>query len=168
MYEEILNIANRKFQRLSKMYQGFFNVVLDDWRGFRFVYDTVDVRRCQNDCQNCPLFRLLSEEREAFFSAGLYKASQKDKEIFGPQNFLNCKTLEEYRDCYVNFLLKEANTLQEIKAELVLIKNLKIIFTREGDGLAVGERFKASIIDKALRLASETKRNLIQDALSLN
>lgn len=163
MKQKILKTTLDKFEELAKQYNGFVCVIFDDWRGFRFVYDTIDVKQCQNDCKNCPLFKLLRSENGI---ASLYPASEKDKELFGQQNFLNCKTLSQYRDCYVNFLLKEANTPEEIRAELVLIKNSKLIFVLNGDALEAEKRFKRSIIDKALRLASKTKRILIQDAIS--
>ena len=92
MNKNIINIAVKKFQELYKKYNGFINVGVDNWRGWRFVFDTEDVRKCKNNCKSCPLYFLLKNERITDFSAGLYPASKEDKELFGPQNFLNCKT----------------------------------------------------------------------------
>ncbi|MFH0820336.1 MAG: hypothetical protein V1908_01035 [Candidatus Peregrinibacteria bacterium] len=167
MRKDILKTARAKFRQLSKKYNGFIHVILDDWRGYRFIYDTVDVRRCKNQCADCPLYQLLKNEKTGRFSAGLYKASKKDKSIFGPQKFLNCKTLSQYRDCYVNFLVKEAKTRRQIIEELQLIKNLKIIYAKTDDPRVLERQFKQSIIRKATRLTGARKRRIIASVGSI-
>jgi hypothetical protein len=129
MRKDILKIAERKLKELSKKYDGFINVIVDDWRGFRFIFDTEDVRKCKNDCPNCPLFNLLKNERKGEFSAGLYPASKEDKDIFGPQNFLNCKTLDQYQNCYLNYL-RSCKSKVEINNELQLVKNMSITYSK--------------------------------------
>lgn len=147
MRKDITKITNKKFRELSKKYDGFINVIVDDWRGFRFVFDTEDVRKCKNDCQNCPLYQLLKNEKEGYFSAGLYPASEKDKKIFGPQNFLNCKTVNQYQKCYLNYL-EECKSKKEITEELKLVKNMKIIYSKKGE--IAEDEFKKEIFDKYL------------------
>jgi hypothetical protein len=154
-----MNLASDAFERLSKEPNAFINMYVDNWRGWRFIFDTEEVRNCNNDCRNCKLYNLLKNEKEGIFSAGLYPANQKDKKLFGGQNFLNCKTLEQYIDCYVNFLLKEANTEREIREELNLIRNFRIIFSRETDDLKKKENeFRRSIIKKISRLADKNTK----------
>lgn len=162
MKQEIINLAQQKFQQLSKKHTGFINVVIDNWRGYRFIFDTKDVRNCQNNCQNCALYQLLKNEPKEKFDSGLYPASQEDKMLFGPQNFLNCKTLTQYQNCYINFLLKKANTKKEIADELKLIKNLKIIFSISNNPKILEEKFKQSIIRKSLLLSGPEKKEILK------
>ncbi len=161
MDKKILKLAKRKFKELSKRYDGFINLIVDDWRGYRFIFDTKDVRGCNNDCLQCPLFLLLRKEGQNIFSAGLYKATKEDKLIFGFQNYLNCKTLNQYKECYVNFLLKKNITENEIKEELELIKSSRIIFSKEKDNGIIEDKFKKSIIKDALIRANKNRRNLL-------
>ncbi|MFA6391542.1 MAG: hypothetical protein WCW66_02140 [Patescibacteria group bacterium] len=148
MRKDILKIANIKFKELSKKYDGFINVVIDDWRGFRFVFDTEDVRKCKNDCQNCPLFKLLKDEKSGLFSTGLYRATKEDKLLFGPQNFLNCKTIMQYQTCYLNFL-QQCRSEAEIKQELALVKSMKLIYSK-GNIKKTEDLFKKEILSKYL------------------
>jgi hypothetical protein len=168
MNKKIMVMAIKKFNRLSKKYNGFINVFADDWRGFRFIYDTEDMRRCNNNCVECNLFKLLKNEKDGLFSAGLYRASREDKKIFGSQKFLNCKTLEQYQNCYVNFLVNKARTREEVKDELILIKNLKIIFSKNNYEVDLERKFKRYIFNKALILASPRKKKIIQKFIFSN
>lgn len=145
MNEKILKIGREKFKELSQRYGGFINIIIDDWRGYRFIFDTEDVRRCQNDCQNCQLFKLLAKEEPGLFSAGLYLASEDDKKIFGPQRYLDCKTLEQYRQCYLNFL-GGLKSLEDRNQELALVRNLALIYCREGNRAEKESTFKNSIL----------------------
>ncbi len=163
MKQKILDLANEKFKPLEKQYQGFINVGVDDWRGFRFIFDTKDVRKCRNLCSNCLLYLLLKDEKKGVFSAGLYLASPSDKELFGPQRYLNCKTLDQYKNCYVNFLIKKTKNKKEIREELILIKNFRIIFSKGNKNLqSLEQNFKKSIIKKAIRESENRKRKIIK------
>lgn len=162
MDKKIIKLAEKKFSELQKKFKKFINVIIDDWRGFRFVYDTQDVRNCNNNCQNCDLYNLLKNEKDGFFSAGLYQASEKDKKLFGNQNFLNCKTIKQYQDCYVNFLIKGADTRKSIKKELDLIRNVRIIYSKNKKKVEKTKRFKRAIIKKVLFLSPKEKRKIIK------
>jgi len=143
MRKDILTIAKKEFKRLAEKYNGFINVVVDDWRGYRFVFDTEDTRKCDNSCAKCSLYQLLKNEKEGLFSAGLYPANEKDKALFGPQNFLNCKTLSQYKDCYVNYVLKNP---KEADKEIELIRSMNIIYSQEGEQNEVEIKFKTEAI----------------------
>lgn len=162
MRKNILKIATKKFQKLSKKYNKFINVFVDDWRGFRFVFDTDDVRNCKNNCKECSLFKLLKTEKEFLFSAGLYPASEKDKKLFGQQNFLNCKTLEQYKDCYVNFLIKNANNKTVIAKELELLRQSTIIYTKNSAKAALEKKFKDDIMSTVQSYTQPNAKNYSQ------
>lgn len=145
MKKEIIKIAEKKLRILSKQYDRFVNVVVDDWRGYRFIFDTEDVRNCKNNCSQCGLYKLLKNEKDDYFSAGLILAADSDKIIFGSQNYLNCKTLEQYQRCYLNFI-KTIKTKEELEDELNLVKNLKIIYSKEGKKNIIEKRFKEAVM----------------------
>jgi len=151
MNKKILKLAKIKFKELSKKYDGFINVIVDDWRGYRFIFDTTDVRKCKNKCDECKLYNLLKNEREGLFSSGLFKASKVDKEIFGKQNYLNCKTLEQYQQCYINFIKKKITTFDELSDEIKLIKNLKIIYSKNNNVDEIENNFKNQILKNILK-----------------
>ena len=125
-----MSVAEKKFKILRKKYDKFVCVFVDNWRGYCFIFDTEDVRNCRNDCANCDLFKLLKNEKGGVFSGKLNPASIEDKKIFGPQNFLNCKTLEQYINCYANFLIQKTKTKKDILVELNLIKEAAIIYAK--------------------------------------
>lgn len=163
MSQKIIDIAIKKFQELSKNYDGFINVGVDNWRGWRFIFDTMDVRKCKNNCQKCPLYLLLKNEKKGLFSVTLYPANKEDKELFGYQNFLNCKTLKQYENCFVNFFLKKTRTEKGIREELKLVKNFRIIFSKENSNLVQKEKaFRKSIIKKLFKKAEFFKKSIIE------
>jgi len=162
MDKKIIKLAVKKLSQFQKKYNKFTNVIVDDWRGFRFVYDTQDVRNCNNNCQNCDLYKLLKNEQNGLFSAGLYQASAEDKKLFGNQNFLNCKTIKQYQDCYINFLIKAANTKESVKKELDLIRHVWIIYSKDGDEIKKTKRFKQTIIKKVMLLSPNKKKKIIK------
>lgn len=149
MNKRLLTIATKKFQKLSKKDGGFINVIFDNWRGFRFIFDTKDVRKCNNDCKRCSLYKLLEKEGISKNCFGLFPATRDDKKLFGPQNFLNCKTLNQYKKCFINFILKKTKKEKKIRKELFLVKNFKIIFSKNKKSISVVEReLKKEIIRK--------------------
>jgi hypothetical protein len=87
-----------------------------------------------------------------------YEAGDDDKKIFGPQNFLNCKTIRQYINCYANFVLKKTETEKEIIDELNLVKNAKVIYSRDGWN---DKLFKQKIIQKILRKSNKNKKKII-------
>jgi hypothetical protein len=159
---EVMRRAQEAFETLDKKPNTFINIILDDWRGcWRFVYDTEEVRGCSNQCGQCKLFALLRDEKEeSGFSAALLPANEQDKIQFrAKQNFLNCKTLDQYRDCYVDWLLKRADTEEKIRKELSLVKLFRIIFSKETSDLSKKENeFRESILENVRKHADESKR----------
>lgn len=164
MKKQTLVLAGKKLKQLQKQYAGFINVIVDNWRGNRFIFDTIDVRSCSQNCNKCPLYNLLKKEKEAkSFSSSLYPATLEDQKIFGPQPFLNCKTLNQYKNCYTNWLIKKTFTKKEIEVELKLIKNLRIIYSKEANNPSLLEnKLKKSIIINTLKKTTGEKKQIIK------
>lgn len=132
MDKKIFQQSKRKLQKLSKKYDGFINIILDDWRGYRLIYDTKETRSCKNNCGECKLFNLLKNETSKKTIAGLHLASETDKKLFGNQRYLNCKTTTQYRSCYVNYITKKIKKETDLTDELNLLMNLEIIYSKNG------------------------------------
>jgi len=169
MNDTIFKQALTKLEELLKKYDGFITIFLDDWRGYRFIYDIKPSNCCKDSCKKCPIYRLLKDEKEINgFTAGLYLASSKEKKLFGPQEFLNCKSFDEYQNCYVNFLLEKCNTKQEIFDELNLVKNMKVIYSKKDSPEKQEIKFKKGVIQKALASSETKKTKNIREYLNLN
>jgi len=167
MNNKIQKLATEKFNKLKKRYDKFVNVGVDNWRGFRFVFDTKDVRKCRNNCKKCELYKLLKNEGEGFFSGTLYPANYNDKKLFGRQNFLNCKTLKQYRNCYINFLSKKCGTEIEMREEVNLVINFKIIYSQKTkDLIKLENEFKKKVFQKTLNNIKGKKRQLLTKILA--
>lgn len=114
--------------------------------GTGFIYDTDDVRNCRNRCEQCQLYQLLNNEQGGTFTARLKKASEADKRLFGPQNFLNCKTIAQYQRCYSSFICTQIKTKKELQRELTLLRGMKIVFTRGNNNRALERQFKRAVL----------------------
>jgi len=166
MNKEVLKIARKKLKLLLKKYDGFINIIVDDWRGYRFVFDTKDVKKCNNKCASCKLYQLLKNQKKDFFSTDLVFANKNDKKIFGKQNFLNCKTLEQYSQCYLNFINK-INNKEELIKELRLVSNFKIIYSRDYKIGELEKKFKNFIFNQAIKQADFSKKKIIKKYFKL-
>jgi len=166
MNKKNFNKAVREVNELIKERPGFKNIIFDDWRGWRFVFDTPEVRNCKNDCQNCGLYQLLNQRKYQTDYARLIKAGQTDRKMFGRENFLNCKSLEEYKKCYVYFILNKTETKQEIWNELDLLMGMKVIYSYSETSELSEYRFKKEVISSVLAGCSETKKKIIKDYLN--
>lgn len=164
MRQDILSKSKKKITRLLKKYKKFLIIFIDDWRGIRFIFDTEDVRRCQNNCPNCDLYKLLKKEKTIF--AQLYPATDEDKRLFGPQNFLNCKTFTQYIDCYVNFLIKKTRTKNEVYKELNLINQSAIVYAKKNTPPLLEKKFKKNIFAKTLKNSSGNKKRWITEFIN--
>ncbi|ALM09656.1 MAG TPA: hypothetical protein DEB30_00800 [Candidatus Peribacter riflensis] len=165
MDPKILAQARKKFRELSERFDGFMTVILDNWRGYRFIYDLERASCCRYGCPRCPLYQLLKNESSGLFSAALLPANSDDKLLFGPQNFLNCKSLAEYQDGYSNFLVRKCFTRKEICGELDLVREMRVIYSRSGSLRRIEMKFKKGVISKALKLAKPEQKRLIRGYL---
>jgi hypothetical protein len=164
MDTQIIQAAKKEWQKIRQKYNGFNTIILDNWRGFRFIFDSDDVKKCKNNCWECPLFCALKKEScRQLFSPNLLPASESDKKLFGPQNFLNCKTLDQYQKCFANFLSQPNLSNEEIKSELELIQNLEIIFSNKGSGREIKRQF----LKKVLRKIPSARRKIVEKNLTL-
>lgn len=154
MDSQIITQAKIRLDRLSKQYKNFITVMLDNWRGYCFIYDTVDVRRCQNKCSQCPLYNLLKKEPKGLFSAGLLQATQEEKDLFGPQNYLNCKTYEQYIECYSNYFNNNIYSKKEFIKEKYLLENMKVMYSQKGKTADIEKQFKSRVLKKILKIQS--------------
>ncbi|KKW41050.1 hypothetical protein A2454_04120 [Candidatus Peribacteria bacterium RIFOXYC2_FULL_55_14] len=168
MDPEILLSAQDKFRELSEKFDGFISVILDNWRGYRFIYNVEMTACCRYGCVRCPLAVLLKDEKDGAFTARLLPAGKRDKRLFGPQNFLNCKSISQYQNCYTDFLVERCFTREEIFGELDLVKNMQIIYSRFGAEKNKETAFRQGVVRNAIALSGVRKAELIQEYVRLN
>jgi hypothetical protein len=132
-------------------------IILDNWRGYRLIYDGPAVTNCPPSCNACPLFVAVGVDPkpipENVLLISLYSASLKDMALFpGKQRMLNCKTLLQYQDCFVVWLVEKCRTQNEIDEELTLIRDFRIIYHQgAGDLISFEKQVKQQIVQKSLR-----------------
>jgi len=160
-----LRAVVRQANKLAENYGRLENIIFDDWRGWRFIFDTPEVLKCNNDCGNCKLYKFLKQLRPNFSYARLFKASGRDQKMFGPQKFLNCKTLAQYQKCYSYFLLEETKTKGEIERELDLLRNMRVIYTKNKSIAETENNFKKAVLRVVLSKSDKQKKRLINNYL---
>ena len=132
-------------------------VILDNWRGYRLIYDGPIVLCCPQKCDACPLFVAVGADPkpipEKVLLTSLYAASPEDIKLFpGRQRKLNCKTLLQYQNCFVTWLVEKCRSQNEIDEELTLIRDFRIIYHQgAGDLISFEKKVKRQIIQKSLR-----------------
>jgi hypothetical protein len=169
MDQSILSIAEQKLAELRGRFDGFVTVFLDDWRGYRFIYDVEASSCCTHGCPKCPLVRLLNFEQDGgIFSAALRCASDDDKKIFGPRKYLNWRSFAEYQDCYSNFLIQKCFTRKEINDELNLVRAMRVLYANTGSLRQLETKFKRGVISKALKRAKPKQKRFIRAYLVQN
>ena len=142
---------------LLKKFDGFNFIFLDNWRGFRFVYDVSDFSS---------LYKLLRSEKTGIFSAGLVLATPKDQKLFGPEKFLNCRSIGSYQLCFLNYLLRRCLTEEQITEELKLLKKVRLLYCRNGSRKKLELDFKTGIIKEFIRRSGTDKKKIIQKIVS--
>lgn len=153
-------------EKIIKKYPSLNNIIFDDWRGWRFIYDTKETRNCQNDCQNCDLFNFLKIDYRTTVYTRLIKAKKNDQIMFGPEKFLNCKSFKKYQDCYIYFILNKIKTETEIQAELDLLMGLRVIYSSSSSPGLLEYRFKVGVIRTILARSDFQKRKIIRKYLN--
>jgi len=155
MKKLILAAAQAEARELVQKYDGIKTIIFDDWRGWRFIIDSADLKRCDNNCSACPLYQFLTGSRIKFKYAKLIPASERDKKVFGPRQFLNCKSWREYQQCYINFFATEIKSPTEFRAELRLLRNMRVLYFKLGSVQKLESRFKSVVIKKSAFLVRD-------------
>jgi len=149
MNKKIIKIATKKIKNLIKEYDGFNNVILDNWRGYRFIFDTEKFLTNKTNGKKYRLSVLLNNEKPGYFNAGLLLANNRDKKMFGRQKYLNCKTLKQYKNCYLNFIKKIINK-KELENELELVKNLHVLYSKNNNKTKLEKDLKNKILKSSV------------------
>jgi len=166
MYKNNFKEAWQEANKIGKELPDIKNIIFDDWRGWRFIFDTGGIRYCQHDCSNCRLFKLLNQVDSKSAYTSLIKAEERDQMLFGQENFLNCKSLEEYKNCYIRFILEKTNNQKEIQTELSLLMDMKILYSSSGRPRLLERQFKQAVIMSVLASGGRAKEKIIRDYLA--
>lgn len=170
--EEMLQQATAVAARIAVLGKRFVRSIwLTDWRGWRFLYDAPSLQNCNNDCQNCPLYKLNDEflrlEQGLPFSLSLFEwTDQVDRDYYGPERFLNCKTAQRQMECFLACMLcdPQYRDPDKLREEMALVRDLRPVFsewyTPELDSIQRG------IVETALKGADYVRRQHLRQILA--
>lgn len=164
--------ARQSFSKLEGKVQ-WSSIILDNWRGIRLIYGADCVEQCKSKCHECKLFKLVGEDFPGIdanvFKTTLIRANECDLEIFNAkQKYLNCKTLEQYLDCFITWLTDKCHTEESIKEELDFVKGFKIIHLNGYNATSIlskEQEIKRNIVEECLKRMKyqDSRRNAIRN-----
>jgi len=160
---EMLAQATEVAERIATMGRDIFRGIwLTNWRGWRFVYDVTSPQQCNRQCVECRLFQLNEQlklmEVGLPFKLSLYPwADQIDKNLYGPEPYLSCKTAMRQAQCFIVYILHHPECVGpvQIKDELELVRDLCCVYET---GTAVGTLHMQQHIVKTVKSSLEWKR----------
>ena len=146
-------------------------VILDDWSGVRLVYETDDVRNCQNNCESCSTYLQLGEDHGDsgdFLRTTLVRSSIDHTDI-SENRMLNCKTKENYMRSFSEWLINRCHTESEFIDELVLIKNFQVVYSEWCSTTSELSEMKKKMTKKILESAKNgvhgSRREILETAV---
>jgi hypothetical protein len=157
MKKKLIKIAKKEVKNLINKYDGFNNIILDNWRGYRLIFDTEKYLKSKTNNKKYKLIVVLKNEKMGYFNNCLLVSNYRDKKMFGEGKYLNCRKLEEYKNCYLNFI-RQIDNKKELKKELLLVKNLKVVYSKDGKESEVEKKFKNEILKS--RIVKDKKMKL--------
>ena len=168
--------AGRLAQFMVDSRPGFFKtIILDDWRGIRFIFDSDASRNCDRQCHRCVHTKLFKKGGEFSFEeikTDLYRfTKQIDIDLYVGERgeiYLPCKTLKTFTDCYSNCLIRDPQlkTFAHFVEEVQLVKNFLVIWAEDiNDIQALGNQLRKQIIDRARRKISDERKPKLLKAL---
>ncbi len=170
--KEMLEQATHVAETIARMGRDLFRGIwLTDWRGWRLVYDIKSPGTCDNDCQNCRLFQmnqdLLEMEKGLPFKLALFPwETQIDKDHYGPEPYLNCKTAWRQAQCFVVYMLQhpECVDAEHLQSELELVRDLRCVY--ETGILPDLRRIQQYIVFTTIQGLEWKRRQLMPDILA--
>jgi len=135
MLKEAIDVAGRIAQIGRDLFRGIW---LTDWRGWRLIYDIKSPGTCDGDCANCPLFHLNEQLKQMEvglpFKLALYPWTDPiDKNLYGPEPYLTCKTVWRQAQCFIIYMLHHPECVgsKELYDELELVRDLRCVYATE-------------------------------------
>ena len=131
--------------------------IIDDWNNRRIVFGASFTANCQSACDSCPLYSTVGEDPEEInpdqLQTTLVRAREDQIETFSAkQRFLNCKTLKQYCEAYIEWFVKRCLDPETVIAELNWVAGFRIVFLKGDDDLAQREQAnKRFIVQEFLR-----------------
>ncbi len=117
-------------------------IIIDDWNtgegieGPRLIFAGKFTENCPEDCADCPLFQVvgLDEAKPEFqIRSSLCLATPGHIDLYPPQagqRCLNCKTLEQYHEVFICWILEKCDTEELLLAELDWVLGFRILYYR--------------------------------------
>ncbi|MBT4651537.1 hypothetical protein HOC13_03365 [Candidatus Woesearchaeota archaeon] len=168
-------------QRLDEMVLGekIEVVLLDQWRRerkdneWRFTYLGDKIGSCDNVCESCPVYDVAGGEDD--------KEKQKDQQLIttltlaepedlvnydGDQRYLNCKSVQQYINSFINCFLGEMHARDGMLDELDYVVGFKVIYRKGGGDFETFEAdIKKRVIEGSLKGYNEEHKELFKAAV---
>lgn len=183
MNPQLIKQAKEYASQIAENSLGLVEIIfLDQWRcnfdeeksEWRFVDDGKwrltylgrEIGMCSNDCQNCPVYIHSDGEdnpnADVDLITTLVKAEEKDKKNYdGNQDYLNCKSLDQYITSFVRCFQGECHTREEISDELDYVAGFKVVYSSGQESLeTMEEKIKQRIVKEVLDVLDERRKKL--------
>jgi hypothetical protein len=155
-----MDVEEGLVSRLVEASEGkIVSIVLDQWRtrdgqwGLTYGYGS-----CDNNCKTCGVYVAANlPEIRSDFPLRTYHvlATDGDRENYGGERFLNCKTIEEYARSYVVCFIS-GHALDSIEEELSYVANFKLLYLKGVSDLEKAEReIKKKIVDEVAKTCDD-------------
>ncbi len=127
-------------QALVTEIQGYLPItsaILDDWGGGpRIIWGGPAVEACAGDCESCPLFQVVGEDPEDTsdrdFTTTLVRADEEQLAVFSvKQPMLNCKTLQQYLDAFVEWFVQRCRTTEQVRDEMLWVAGFRLLYFQD-------------------------------------
>lgn len=141
------------------------SAILDDWntgegiKGARIIYGAPCIAECKSQCSDCLLFQVVGEDdlkEKKSFRSSLCRATEGQLDLFpSKEKYLNCKTVEEYLEAFVIWIVEKCDSEELLKAELDWVKGFRVLFLDGNYDLTFlkekEKEFKTHIINESLK-----------------
>lgn len=175
-FEQFIEKAILHITYLSSIGFEIKNAVIDSWRGVRIIIDCAETQNCKNTCSSCKVYKTLGQhpndfdytkEPDKLHKPLFFWTDEKDIELYGPERFLQCKTLERYQQCFINCVLYDpdmhdrTNLLEEIR----LIRDFEIIKSTKKAQSNLSLKTKRRIIEEILKDIEHERMEMLHECL---
>ena len=172
--DEMLQIFYKFVSEFSRRHLMLRYIFLDVWRGqTRLIIDSACSNDCHNACAHCLHLDFLNEDSVFTdgvqqFPLGLFEWTEpEDIALFGPERYMQCKTMDRYASCFIEFILYDTSTqnLHGLIKELELIRDVRVLWSPGGDIQGARTLLSQLVIDDVIEKADEKMTGNMQTAL---
>src|SRR3989344_6394519 len=161
--------AEREVKRITSECNLIDIILLDQWKRnresdeWRLTYLSDRIGNCSSNCQNCSVYEVSGGKDDSNSAQKLVitliDASDELKALYaGGQQFLNCKSLDQYIASFATCFVTECHSLPAILDELDYVVRFKVVYWRGREELNTAEsEVKKRIVNETIAAYSNRK-----------